>query len=162
MRFFIVIAALLMAGCESKSIHSTYLQMKQDLNWVALECNKSGPVNVVYKGAFARISTTCVVDGRYIDWRNEQTASLESKGWIQVFDDVSSRGFCHSITGVYLKLAKDGRTNEFDPNKYVTVSFPEGYCYKYRPHPYQPLNVLEPQVNASLATTPATNKSTKP
>lgn len=142
----VVMIAFWLAGCEPRSIHSTYLQMKKDMSWLSEGCSLPDEPDIIYKGTFAHMSIGCEQIQSFESWGNSLTNLLELHGWVEVRDDEKSREFCHSVTGVYLRLAHGKRSlNDTHEKNYLSMRFPStgGICSKFRPDPYQPLSAAK-------------------
>lgn len=138
--FIVLMLAFLLAGCESRSIHSTYLRMKEDMVWVTQFCPNADKPNILYKGTFVHMSIECDLIQRFEDWKSSTTNLLESHKWVKFSDDGESSEFCNSVSGVYLRLTHGKHSSSTMNNKsYFAMRFPEGVCAKYRPNPYQSL-----------------------
>ena len=143
MKFFIVVIfAFWLVGCESRSIHSTYLTMKADIPWLQSYCSENAQAPVVsYKGTSAYINIYCDKTIEEINWLNLVGQKIRDRGWIDMND--SHRIFCNPKTGVNLLLIPKG-ANSFG-DRGISMRFPDGYCSKYRPDPYQSLSSAEQQ-----------------
>jgi cytolysin-activating lysine-acyltransferase len=76
-----------------------------------------------------------------INWLNLVGQKIRDRGWIDMND--SHRIFCNPKTGVNLLLIPKG-ANSFG-DRGISMRFPDGYCSKYRPDPYQSLSSAEQQ-----------------
>ena len=134
--FMVVLFAFWLAGCEPRSIHSTYQTMKADIPWLQSFCrNNPQPPVISYKGSSVYIYIYCDIDLPPAKWVPNMASVLKAKGWVAMQED--DRTFCHPITGVELSLPWISDTRMF--TRVISMSFPNGRCSKFRPNPYQPL-----------------------
>lgn len=132
----VVMLAFWLAGCEPRSIHSTYLMMKADIPWLQSFCKENAQQPVIsYKGASAYINIYCDKAVDESNWLTLTGQDIRDKGWIDMGRD--HRIFCNPRTGVSLLLTPKGANSLGDRG--LSMRFPNGNCSKYRPNPYQPL-----------------------
>jgi hypothetical protein len=135
--FIVLMLAFLLAGCESRSIHSTYLTMKADIPWLQSFCRGSPlPPEISYKGSSVYISLYCTMTSPSTEWISQVSIALREKGWINEQDDEQT--FCHPVTGVKIWLPLRS-TSQGLTRQAMSMRFPDRICSKYRPNPYQPL-----------------------
>lgn len=138
--FIVLILAFWLTGCDSRSINSTYLLMKEDMVWLTQFCPSADKSNILYKGTFVHMSIECDQIQNFEDWESSTTHLLESNKWVKFSGNGESSEFCNSVSGVYLRLTHGKHSTSTINNKsYLAMRFPEGVCAKYRPNPYQPL-----------------------
>jgi hypothetical protein len=136
----------LLAGCDSRSIHSTYLTMKGDILWLQSFCpGTPQPPEISYKGSSAYINLYCDTTPPSTKWITQLTNALKEKGWVNMERDGDS--FCNPTSGVKVWLpsiaASEGLTRQS-----MGMRFPDQICAKFRPNPFQPLDTgKEPTLN---------------
>ena len=134
--FKVLMLAFLLAGCESRSIHSTYLTMKADIPWVQSYCSEGTQEPVVsYKGSTAYINIYCEKTIDEISWLVLTGKKMIERGWVDM--DGNYRSFCNPKTGVNLLLTPKGANSLGDRG--ISMKFPDGNCSKFRPNPFKPL-----------------------
>ena len=138
--FMVVMLAFWLAGCEPRSINSTYLTMKADIPWLQSFCleNPQPPV-ISYKGASAYVRIYCDKAVDEPTWLKLTGQDIKNRGWIDMGRDL--RVFCNPRTGVSLLLTPRGANSHGDRG--ISMRFPDGGCSKFRPDPYQPLSAAK-------------------
>jgi len=106
--FMVVMLAFWLAGCEPRSINSTYLTMKADIPWLQSFCleNPQPPV-ISYKGASAYVRIYCDKAVDEPTWLKLTGQDIKNRGWIDMGRDL--RVFCNPRTGVSLLLTPRGQ-----------------------------------------------------
>lgn len=141
---FWIFSAVVLSGCDGRSIDlATYDRMKNDMFSLRGSCSdSSGPI-VINKGQWARITMNCEQLGDFVKWKNSVTELVTSQGWVNIADDGNSREFCHSVTGIHLRLSQSENSSTVGSKRnLLSARYPAAgaECARFRPNPYRPLD----------------------
>lgn len=142
--FWLFFSAVVLSSCDGRSIDSaTFDRMKSDMSSLRGSCSDSSEPIVINKGQWARITINCEQLGDFVKWKNSVTELVTSQGWVNISDDGNSREFCHSVTGIHLRLSPGENSSAVGGRQnLLSARYPAAgaECAKFRPNPYRPLD----------------------